>query len=448
MADRTCLAIVLAAGDGTRMRSARPKVLHAIGGRAMVGHVVAAATAAGADRVAVVVGRGAEAVGRVAAAGFPGTETFLQEERLGTAHAVLAARAALATPADDVVVLCGDAPLVRPQTLTRVRERLAEGADLVVVGFEAADPAGYGRLIVEDRRLVAIREDRDASPAERMVRLCNSGIVAFRGGHVLALLEAIGNDNAKGEYYLTDAVAAAVAAGLSTGVEIAEEEEVLGVNDRAQLAACEAAFQRRARKAAFAAGVTLVAPDTVFFAHDTTLAADVMVEPNVVFGPGVTVEEGAVIHAFCHLEGARVAAGAQVGPFARLRPGADLGAAAKIGNFVEVKNAVVEAGAKINHLSYVGDARVGTGANVGAGTITCNYDGAAKHTTDIGAGAFIGSNTALVAPVTIGEGAYVGSGSVITEDVPADALAIARARQVVMPGRAAAMRSGGAKKAD
>jgi len=439
--DRTCLAVVLAAGEGTRMRSSKPKVLHAVGGRPMIGHVAAAAGEAGAGRIAVVVGNGAEAVGKYLSAVAPAARTYVQAERRGTAHAVLAAREALAEAADDVVVLCGDAPLVTAETLRRVRARLAEGADLVVVGFEADDPTGYGRLIVDGGRLVAIREDRDASPAERMVRLCNAGLLACRGEHLLSLLEAIGDDNAKREFYLTDAVAIANDRGLAVTTEIVPEAEVLGVNDRAQLAACEAAFQARARRAAMAGGVTLVAPETVFLAFDTMLASDVVVEPNVVFGPGVRVEAGAVIHAFSHLEGARVAAGASVGPFARLRPGTDLGAGARVGNFVETKNAVVDEGAKINHLSYVGDAHVGAGANVGAGTITCNYDGAGKHHTEIGAGAFIGSNSALVAPVAIGAGAYVGSGSVVTEDVPADALAIARGRQVVKPGRATEIRA-------
>jgi bifunctional UDP-N-acetylglucosamine pyrophosphorylase/glucosamine-1-phosphate N-acetyltransferase len=441
MNERGCLAVVLAAGEGTRMRSARPKVLHAVGNRPMIAHVVAAAEAAGAGRLAVVVGKGAEAVTATVGALAPWAETFVQAERRGTAHAVLAARSALEDPADDVLVLCGDAPLVKPATIAAARDRLANGADLVVVGFEAADPAGYGRLIVDGGRLVAIREDREASPAERMVRLCNSGILAFRGDHVLPLLDDISDDNAKREFYLTDAVAGANARGLRVEVVVAGEEEVLGVNDRAQLARCEAVFQARARAAALAAGATLIAPETVFFSTDTALGRDVIVEPNVVFGPGVTVGEGAVIHAFSHLEGATVAAGASIGPFARLRPGADIGAGARVGNFVEVKNATVEDGAKLNHLSYIGDARVGRAANVGAGTITCNYDGGSKHFTDIGAGAFIGSNSALVAPVTIGAGAYVGSGSVITDDVPPDALAIARGRQVVKEGRAGEIRA-------
>jgi len=441
VSERSCLAIVLAAGDGTRMRSARPKVLHPVGNRAMIAHVLAAAEGAGAGRIAVIVGNGAEAVAAEVQRLVPGAGTAVQTERRGTAHAVLAARDALAEPADDVVVLCGDAPLVRPETIAAARARIAGGADVVVVGFEAADPSGYGRLIVDGGKLVAIREDRDASPAERMVRLCNSGILAFRGEHVLALLEEIRDDNAKREFYLTDAVAGATARGLTVEVAVAAEDEVQGVNDRAQLARCEAVFQARARTAALGAGATLIAPETVFFSTDTVLGRDVIVEPNVVFGPGVTVGEGAVIHAFSHLEGASVAAGASIGPFARLRPGAAIGAGAKVGNFVEVKNATVEDGAKLNHLSYIGDARVGQGANVGAGTITCNYDGGGKHFTDIGAGAFIGSNSALVAPVTIGAGAYVGSGSVVTEDVPADALAIGRGRQVIKEGRAVEIRA-------
>ncbi len=422
------------------MKSALPKVMHGIGGRAMVGHVIAAAQQAGAERLAVVVGPNMEKVADLVAKAAPGAETAVQTERHGTAHAVLAARASLERAADDVLVLYGDTPLVRPETLNKVRSRLAAGADVVVLGFESEAPTGYGRLLREGDRLVAIREEKDASDEERKVTLCNSGIMGFRGAQLLSLLEAIGNDNAKGEFYLTDAVEIANARGLSVVAEIGDGEEVLGVNDRAQLAQCEAIFQRRMREAAMREGVTLVAPETVFFSYDTALGRDVIVEPNVVFGPGVSVADAAHIKAFSHLEGASVAGRADIGPYARLRPGANIAEGARVGNFVEIKNANVEEGAKVNHLTYIGDARVGAGANVGAGTITCNYDGFGKFHTDIGADSFIGSNSALVAPVSIGDGAYIGSGSVITDDVPPDALAVGRGKQATKPGWAADFR--------
>jgi bifunctional UDP-N-acetylglucosamine pyrophosphorylase/glucosamine-1-phosphate N-acetyltransferase len=408
----------------------------------MLGHVIAATTAAGATSLAVVVGKGAADASALASRLRADAGIFVQEPRLGTAHAALAARDALAKGADDVIVLFGDTPLVTAATLTKVRERLAAGADLVVLGFEAKDPTGYGRLLTTaGDRLIAIREDKDASEAEREVTLCNAGIMGFSGRHVLALLESIGNANAKGEYYLTDAVEIAVARGLKAEVVEGPEEEFLGVNTREQLAICEAVWQARRRRAAMLGGVTLVAPETVFFSHDTVLEPDVFIEPNVVFGPGVSVASGARLRAFSHLEGATVAGGAIIGPYARLRPGADIGPDCHIGNFVEIKNGRIEAGAKINHLTYIGDARVGARTNIGAGSITCNYDGFGKYFTDIGADAFIGSDTALVAPVTIGNGAYIGSGSVVTEDVPADALAIARGRQVVKEGWASAFRA-------
>ncbi len=440
MTDRTCLAIVLAAGEGTRMRSTLPKVLHEIAGRPMVGHVVAAARAAGATRVAAVVGPSMEKVATVArAAG--ADETFVQAERLGTGHAVLQARPALEAGADDVVVLYGDTPLVRAETIDRIRGRLAEGAAVVVLGFEAADPTGYGRLLLGPSGLEAIREERDADDAERKLTLCNSGIVALAGAHALGFLETIGNANAKGEYYLTDVVEIARARGLRVVVETAAEEEVLGVNDRVQLARCEAVFQKRRREAVMRSGVTLIAPETVVFAADTEIAPDVVIEPNVVFGLGVTVASGARIRAFSHLEGAKVGEGALIGPYARLRPGADLRENVHVGNFVEIKNGLVEAGAKVNHLTYIGDARIGAKANIGAGTITCNYDGFGKYHTDIGAGAFIGSNSSLVAPVKIGDGAFVGSGTVVTKDVAADSLAVARAPMTVRQSWAAAFRA-------
>jgi bifunctional UDP-N-acetylglucosamine pyrophosphorylase/glucosamine-1-phosphate N-acetyltransferase len=431
---RSCLAIVLAAGEGTRMRSARPKVLHAIAGRALIAHVLDAVCAAGGGTTAVVVGPGADAVAAEAKRVLPTAEIFVQAERLGTADAVLAAKAALARAPDDVLVIFGDTPLIRPQTLARLRTALAGGAAVAVLGFRPADPAGYGRLLVERGELLAIREELDASPAERAIGLCNGGIMALAGASALTILERIGNDNRKREYYLTDAVAIARSLGLAATVVETEEDDVRGINSRAQLAETEAALQRRLRQAAMEAGATLVSPETVFLSSDTRLGRDVVVEPFVVFGPGVTVEDNAVIRSFSHLDRAHVGAGAVVGPYARLRPGARLERDVHIGNFVEVKEALIEAGAKANHLSYIGDATVGAGSNVGAGTITCNYDGIAKHRTEIGRNAFIGSNSALVAPVKIGDGAYVGSGSVITEDVPSDALAIGRGRQAVKPG--------------
>jgi bifunctional UDP-N-acetylglucosamine pyrophosphorylase/glucosamine-1-phosphate N-acetyltransferase len=441
MAQRACLALVLAAGEGTRMRSERPKVLHLVAGRSLLGHVLAAAAGAGADRLAAVIGPAADGLAAEVRAAAPGAVTFVQAERRGTAHAVLAARQALADGAPDVLVLFGDTPLVRAETLRRLRERLAGGAAVVVLGFRAVDPTGYGRLIVDDGALVAIREERDAAPDERAIDLCNGGIMALSGAHALELLDAVGDDNAKREFYLTDVVGIARAKGLAVDLVEADEEEVQGVNTRAQLAAVEAAMQQRLRSAAMEAGATLVAPETVHLAFDTKIGRDVVVEPYVVFAPGVEIGDDVVIHSFCHLDGARIGAGASVGPFARLRPGTRTGERVRIGNFVETKAADIADGAKINHLSYVGDSSVGARANIGAGTITCNYDGAAKHRTEIGADAFIGSNSALVAPVSIGEGAYVGTGSVITDDVPADALAIARGRQVVKENRAAEMRA-------
>jgi bifunctional UDP-N-acetylglucosamine pyrophosphorylase / glucosamine-1-phosphate N-acetyltransferase len=432
--ERSCLAIVLAAGEGTRMRSARPKVLHAIAGRSLLAHVLDAVRKAGGTMTAVVVGAGGDAVAAEAQRVVPDAEIFVQAERRGTAHAVLAARAAIARVPDDVLVIFGDTPLIRPHTLIRIREALAGGAALVVLGFRPKDPAGYGRLVLDGNELVAIREEIDASPVERAIGLCNGGLMAFAGSSALAILERIGNDNRKGEYYLTDAVAIARAMGRKAIVIETEEDDVRGINTNAQLADTESALQQRLRKAAMEAGVTLVAPETVFLSSDTKFGRDVVVEPFVVFGPGVTVEDNAVIRSFSHLDRAHVGKGASVGPYARLRPGARLEHDVHIGNFVEVKEAVIEAGAKANHLSYIGDATVGAGANVGAGTITCNYDGVAKHRTEIGKNAFIGSNSALVAPVKIGDGAYVGSGSVITDDVPPDALALARGRQAVKEG--------------
>ena len=364
----------------------------------------------------------------------------MQRERRGTAHAVLAARPTLERRADDILIVCGDTPLIRAETLNKLRAPLAAGAAVVVLGFRPSDPAGYGRLIVEGDKLIAIREEADASVSEKAIGLCNGGIMALAGVHALAILDRIGDNNRKREFYLTDAVEIARSMKLGATVVEAEEDDVRGINTKAQLAETEAAMQQRLRAAALEAGVTLVAPETVFLAADTKFGRDVVVEPFVVFGPGVTVEDNALIRSFTHLDRAHIGKGALVGPYARLRPGAHLGQDVHIGNFVEVKEATIEAGAKANHLAYIGDARLGAGSNFGAGAIVCNYDGAAKHRTDIGKGTFIGSNAALVAPVKVGDGAYVATGSVITHDVPPDALAIARSRQVVKEGRAARLR--------
>ncbi|TXM64564.1 bifunctional UDP-N-acetylglucosamine diphosphorylase/glucosamine-1-phosphate N-acetyltransferase GlmU [Methylobacterium sp. WL12] len=444
-ARRSLTAIVLAAGKGTRMRSDLPKVLHRLAGRSMLGHVLAAVQAAGAARIAVVAEPGRDDVAREIAALAPGAAIYPQVERLGTAHAVLAARAILSQgddgEGDDVIVAFGDTPLITGETLSRLRAPLAEGAAVVVLAFETEAPAGYGRVLTEGAHVVAIREEKDASEAERAVRLCNAGLMALSGDHALALLERIGNDNAAGEYYLPDAVALAVGDGLSVAVVPVTEAEAQGVNDRVQLGVAEAAIQARLRRSAQLGGATLVAPETVFLSHDTILGRDVLVEPNVVFDTGVRVDDGCVVHAFSHLKDVRLEAGASVGPFSRLRGGAVLEAGASIGNFVELKNARLGPGAKAAHLTYLGDAEVGARANVGAGTITCNYDGVSKHRTRIGAGAFIGSNSALVAPVAIGAGAFVASGSVITDDVPDGALAVARGRQATKPGWAETKRA-------
>jgi bifunctional UDP-N-acetylglucosamine pyrophosphorylase / glucosamine-1-phosphate N-acetyltransferase len=438
---RRRLAIVLAAGEGVRMKSARPKVLHEITGKTMLAHALGAVAAAGARDVALVIGPGRDDVASEARKIAPHASIFVQTERLGTAHAVLAARDAIARGYDEILISYADIPLVRASTLEGLCSAIVDGAAVAALGFAARDPAGYGRLIEKDGRLIAIREHKDATDTELAIDRCNAGPIAVSGAVALDLLDRIGSNNAAREFYLTDIVAAAAARGLLATKRLASEDEVMGVNDRVQLAAAESMMQRRLREGAMREGATLVAPDTVFFSHDTILARDVVVEPHVVFGKGVEIAEGAIIHAFSYLEGARVAPKASIGPFARLRPGADIAVGAKVGNFVEIKNATVEAGAKVSHLSYIGDARVGAGSNIGAGAITCNYDGFSKFRTDIGAGAFIGSNSALVAPLTIGAGAYIGSGSVVTEDVPPDALAIGRGRQVVKAGWAKTFRA-------
>ncbi len=427
--------IILAAGQGTRMNSDRAKVLHEVAGAPLLVHAMKAGGALGPERTVIVAGDAAEAVAKAARDWDPEAAVALQPEQRGTGHAVLQAREALADFDGDAVVLYGDTPFVTPETLAAMQGARTTH-DVVVLGFEAADPGRYGRLVTEGATLKKIVEWKDATEAERAITLCNSGVVVAKAQTLFDLLDAVGDDNAAGEVYLTDIVGIARARGLGATVVRCDEAETLGVNTRAELARAEAAFQSRARAAALEDGVTLLAPETVHFAHDTVIGRDAVVEQNVVFGPGVTVESGATIRAFSHLEGCHVSRGAVVGPYARLRPGAELAEDVRVGNFVEVKNAVIDEGAKINHLSYIGDASVGARSNIGAGTITCNYDGVFKHRTTIGREVFVGSNTMLVAPVTLGDASMTGSGSVITSDVPAGALAIGRARQATRPGLA------------
>ena len=437
---RNCLSIILAAGEGTRMKSARSKVLHKVAGLSLVGHVAKAAQAAGSGDIALVVGRDAEAVKAEALRVASNVETFVQVERLGTANAVLAARSALTREYDDVLVLFGDTPLITKNALELARGKLAEGAAVVVMGFRTATPSGYGRLIEKDGQLTAIREDKEASAEERRINFCNGGLMAINGKLALGLIGAVGNENAKGEFYLTDIVEIASAAGHKVVAVEVDETLVLGVNTRVELAACEQLWQQRRRTELMLSGVSMQAPDTVFLSHDTEMESEITLEPNIVFGPGVYVSKGATIHGFSHIEGAHIGQNAEIGPFARLRPGAELGEGSKVGNFCEVKKAKIGVGAKVNHLSYIGDAEVGAKANIGAGTITCNYDGFNKFQTIIGEGAFIGSNSSLVAPVSIGAGAIIAAGSVITKDVPDNAIAFARARQSPAMGDAKAKR--------
>lgn len=425
--------VILAAGQGTRMNSDLPKVLHRLGAAPLVAHAMAAGQALMPERMIIVAGHGAEAVSQAVARIDPEAEVVLQAEQLGTGHAVAQAIPALEGFDGRVIVLYGDTPFIRPETLETLLE---SPADVTVLGFEAADPGRYGRLLAQGTSLERIVEFKDATHEERSVTICNSGVICADNAILSRLVAGLSNDNAAAEYYLTDIVAAARAEGLSAAVVTCDEAETLGINTRAELAAAEALFQARMRAAALDNGVTLTAPDTVFFALGTHIGRDAVVGPNVVFGPGVTVESGAEILAFCHLEGCHISRGATVGPFARLRPGTELAEDVHIGNFVEIKNAILDEGVKVGHLTYIGDADVGEHTNIGAGTVTCNYDGVMKHRTTIGAHAFIGSDTMLVAPVTVGAGALTGSGSVITEDVPAGAVALGRAKQVIKPGLA------------
>ncbi|MEM6939848.1 MAG: bifunctional UDP-N-acetylglucosamine diphosphorylase/glucosamine-1-phosphate N-acetyltransferase GlmU [Pseudomonadota bacterium] len=427
--------IILAAGKGTRMNSDLPKVLHKIAGEPMLIHAMAAGATVDPARTVLVTGHQGAKVAHQAQLFDARVKIAEQPEQLGTANAVAQARTPLQGFEGRILVLYGDTPFIRPETLARMLEVLDE-KDVVVLGFEAKDPARYGRLVMDGMQLERIVEYKDASESERKITLCNSGVIACDAALLFDLIDAVDNNNASGEYYLTDIVGIARARGLRTTAVTCDEAETLGINARDDLAAAEAAFQTRARAEMMENGVTLVAPQTVYFARDTVIGRDTIVEPNVVFGPGVTVENGARIRAFSHLEGCHVSSGTTVGPYARLREGTELSENVRVGNFVEIKNAQIAEGAKVNHLTYIGDASIGAAANIGAGTVTCNYDGVMKHRTRIGAGAFIGSGTMLVAPVSVGEGALTGSGSVITSDVEADALALGRAHQVEKPGMA------------
>lgn len=421
--------IVLAAGEGSRMESDRPKVLHEIAGAPMIAHVLGVAHAIEANMRVVVVGHGGDAVRDTVTNLDEDIRVVEQAQQLGTAHAVTMAAPVLEGATGDAVVLYGDTPFIRPETLTAMSDARKGGADIVVLGFNAADPGRYGRLLTDGDTLTRIVEWKDATEVERAVTLCNSGVIMAETSTLLRLAAAVGNGNAAGEYYLTDIVELGRTEGLTSRVVTCSEAETLGINTRADLAAAEAVFQANARRDAMVNGVTLLAPDSVYFSYDTHIGRDAIVEQHVVFAPGVTVESGATIRAFSHLEGAHVGAGSVVGPYARLRPGAELSNDVKIGNFVEIKNTTIADGAKVNHLSYIGDAEIGAETNIGAGTITCNYDGVFKHKTKIGERVFIGSNTMLVAPVSVGNEAMTATGTVVTRDVPEGDMAIGRPRQ-------------------
>lgn len=416
------------------MQSDLPKVLHEVASAPLVVHAMRAGYTLDPARVVVVTGHGAEQVETVVEKHYDDITFVRQVEQNGTAHAVDQARDAMAGFGGDAVVLYGDTPFISAETLQDMAAAREAGADVVVLGFHAADPGRYGRLVTSDTGLDLIVEAKDASPEELEITLCNSGVLSCKSEILFDLIAQVGNNNASGEYYLTDVIGLARDKGLNCQVVTCDEAETLGINTRRELAQAEAAFQARARMAAMDTGVTLMGPDTTFFAYDTVIGRDATIGPNVVFGPDVTVETDATVHAFCHLEGCHIARGAVVGPFARLRPGTELNENTKVGNFVEIKNATLDEGAKVNHLSYVGDAHIGEAANIGAGTITCNYDGVFKHRTEIGANAFIGSNTLLVAPVKVGDDAFTASGTVVTSDVPDGAMAIGRAKADIKPG--------------
>lgn len=427
--------IILAAGMGSRMNSDIPKVLHHVAAAPLLHHALNAARALEPSRIVVVTGHGTAEVTKSAQSFDPAVECVLQDPQLGTAHAVDMAAPLLADFAGDAIVLYGDTPFIRPETLQAMLDARARHA-VVVLGFEAKDPGRYGRLVANGDNLEKIVEYKDATDEERSLTLCNSGVLCASAKLMFELIARVENNNAAQEYYLTDLPELARAQGLSAGIVTCDESETLGVNTRAQLAEAEAAFQSRARAEALDNGVTLAAPETVFFALDTHVGRDAIIGPNVIFGPAVTIESGAEVKAFCHLEGCHISRGATVGPFARLRPGAELAEDVHVGNFVEIKNAILDEGVKVGHLTYIGDADIGEFTNIGAGTVTCNYDGVMKHRTKIGKRAFIGSDTMLVAPVTVGNDALTASGSVITENVPDEALAVGRAKQVNKPGLA------------
>lgn len=427
--------IILAAGQGTRMNSDLPKVLHKVAAAPLLHHAMTAGRALEPARTVVVVGHGGEEVAASARAFDETVEIVEQTEQRGTAHAVAQAAPLLADEAGEAIVLYGDTPFIRPETLQAMLDARARHA-VVALAFHARDPGRYGRMIADGENLLAIREWKDATDEERAITLCNSGVICASARTLFQLVAKVGTANASGEYYLTDIIALARAEGLSAGLVTCDESETLGVNTRAQLADAEREFQTRARAEALENGVTLTAPETVYFALDTVIGRDAIIGPNVLFAPGVTIESGAEVKGFCHLEGCHISRGATVGPFARLRSGTELSDFVRVGNFVEIKDSIIEEGAKVGHLSYIGNALIGERANIGAGTVTCNYDGVMKHRTTIGKRAFIGSDTMLVAPVSVGDDAFTASGSVITEDVPAEALAMGRARQVNKPGLA------------
>jgi bifunctional UDP-N-acetylglucosamine pyrophosphorylase/glucosamine-1-phosphate N-acetyltransferase len=429
--------VVLAAGMGTRMNSEVPKVLHQIGAAPLLHHAMAAGMALDPAHIVVVTGHGGQAVAASAKAFEASAEIVVQEPQLGTGHAVAQAAPLLANESGDVIVLYGDTPFVTAQTLQSMIDARARHA-VVVLGFEPKDTARYGRLIMQGDELIRIAEFKGATDEEKQLTLCNSGVICASAKDLFSLVAEVQNTNAAQEFYLTDIIEIATSKGLSAGVVRCDETETLGIDSRAQLAAAESAFQARMRAEAMDNGVTLTAPETVFFALDTFIGRDAIIGPNVIFGPRVTIESGAEIKGFCHLEGCHISRGASVGPFARLRPGAELAEDVHVGNFVEIKNSILDEGVKVGHLTYLGDAHVGEFTNIGAGTVTCNYDGVLKHRTTIGKNVFIGSDTMLVAPVTVGDGALTGSGSVITQDVPADAIALGRARQVNRLGLASA----------
>ncbi len=426
--------VVLAAGMGTRMNSALPKVLHKVANRTMLGHVLAAAGGLSPNLAVVVHGPSAEIVRSESLKFFPHCKFATQVDRLGTGHAVSMARDAALGFNGTVLVLYGDVPLIQTTTLTALLSKIDATHPMAVLGFEAKNPHGYGRLIMAGEGVTAIREQLDASPEEQRIALCNSGIIAIDSKLLWQLLPKLHNSNAKKEYYLTDLVGLTADAGFAVALSVCDEAEVAGVNDRVQLSIIEEGFQNHCRTKAMLAGATLVDPASVFFSADTSLGQDVVIEPNVVFGPGVSVGNGVEILAFSHIEGAVIGEGARIGPFARLRPGAEIDAEVHIGNFVEIKKSKIGKGVKANHLTYIGDAIVGAGSNIGAGTITCNYDGYEKHLTEIGEKVFVGSNTALIAPVKIGNGVNIAAGSVITVDVPEDALALSRTPQEIKAG--------------